>query len=95
MADTLGLHVDPAGITAARVDTSTDAPPVVVPLGADGPSDDCVVVHTDDGTVLVGRAAQDATGTRVTDPMTEAATGRIGPLGAVVNHVVGLSLIHI
>lgn len=89
MADTLGLHIAAEGITAVRLDASTSDAPVVVYLGVDGPAAACLVAQDDGGAVLVGDAARQASGPIVDDPLERAAAGRIGALGAVINHVVG------
>ncbi|MEQ8840263.1 MAG: hypothetical protein RIB98_04730 [Acidimicrobiales bacterium] len=89
MADTLGIHITPEGITAVRLDAVAGNPATVVQLGADGPAAVCAVAQDDGGAVLVGAAALTAPGPAVTDPLERAAAGKIGALGAVINHVVG------
>jgi hypothetical protein len=89
MADTLGLHVAPEGITAVQLDAVQGTAPVVIGLGDDGPATACLVAQGEGGAVLVGEAARGADGPAVTDPLGRAAGGRIGALGAVINHVVG------
>ncbi|MEZ5244992.1 MAG: hypothetical protein R2707_07845 [Acidimicrobiales bacterium] len=89
MADTLGLHVSPDGITAVRVDAVAGTPATVIQLGADGPAAVCAVAQDDGGAVVVGAAAAAASGPTVTDPLERAADGRVGALAAVINHVVG------
>ena len=89
MADTLGLHVAPDGITAVRLDAVEETPAAVIELGADGPAAVCAVAQDDGGGVVVGAAALDADGPTVTDPLERAAAGKIGALGAVINYVVG------
>lgn len=89
MTDTLGLHVAADGITAVRVDASSDADPVVVPLGIDGPAAACLIAQDEGGGVRVGEAARNAPGTLISDPVERAVAGKIGALAAVINHVVG------
>jgi len=89
MSDTLGLHISADGITAVRVDAVAGTTPVIVSLGADGPAAVCAVAQDDGGAVLVGQAALGASGPTVTDPLERAGAGRVGALGAVINHVVG------
>ncbi len=89
MTDTLGVHVDEAGITAVRHDASDGGPPQVIQLGESGPAAACAVAQGEGGAVLVGEAALRAEGPRITDPLGRAGAGRIGALVAVLNHVVG------
>jgi hypothetical protein len=93
MADTLGIHIAPEGITAVRLDAVAGTDPVVITLGESGPSVASVVARSDSGAVIVGDAARDEEGPTVTDPLERAAAGRIGALAAVINHVVGRAVL--
>jgi len=89
MADTLGLHISPDGITAVRLDAVAVTSAEIVPLGVDGPAVASAVAQDEGGGVVVGEAALRATGPIVTDPLERAGAGQVGALGAVINHVVG------
>lgn len=89
MADTLGLHIAPDGITAVRLDAVAGTPATTIVLGDDGPAAATIVAQDESGAVLVGDAAQGADGPTVTDPLERAAAGRIGALATIINHVVG------
>ena len=89
MTETLGIHLDADGISAAVATSDPSRPPAVLYLGTSREAAASAVAAGPDGAVLVGDAALDAEGPIVTDPLDRAVHGRTGALTAVITHLVG------
>lgn len=91
MTETLGIHLDATGISAAVATADPSRAPTVLFLGTNRETAASAVAAGPDGAVLVGDAAVDAAGPVVTDPLDRAVHGRTGALTAVITHLVGRS----
>ncbi len=93
MTETLGIHLDADGISAAVAPSDPSQPPTVLCLGTTQEAAASAVAAGPDGSVLVGDAALDADGPIVTDPLERAVRGRIGALTAVIADLVAQSAV--
>ncbi|MDG1366551.1 MAG: hypothetical protein P8P85_05780, partial [Acidimicrobiales bacterium] len=93
MTETLGIHLDADGISAAVAPSDPSQPPTVLYLGMTQEAAASAVAAGPDGAVLVGDAALDADGPIVTDPLERAVRGRTGALTAVIAHLVARSAV--